>query len=469
MDQADYESVRIKRIAGENYTPYSLARKFGAAAILESATLTGGRDRYSLLLVEEAFRILQNEEGQLSFHRGADWKRVEQDGDILDLMEKIASQHSGEQHDFPFPAGGIGYLSFEFASKCDAMVFPKRHDSLNLPEAALIFGHVFIIFDHYTDEIILLGLNYKEHNIDLEKALNQCEEKIFDFDFNYLSKEPRMLPAEVVDKEAGEERYKEYVREIKKEIIKGNLLQCVPSRRLEVKSELTALQAYRNLRASNPSPYLFYLDFDSFQLFGASPEMHVKVTKDKALIRPIAGTRRRGKDNKEDIALEKELLADPKERAEHLMLVDLARNDLGRLSNPGTVKLTEFMTVERYSKLMHIVSQVEGEMKEGVTGADIIRKTFPAGTVSGAPKIQAVNTIAKLESEPRTFYAGLVGYFGPDHQLDNCITIRSAIKKDGSFFLQAGGGIVYDSIPERELEETNEKLRATALAIGLEV
>jgi anthranilate synthase component 1 len=214
---------------------------------------------------------------------------------------------------------------------------------------------------------------------------------------------------------------------------------------------------------------MFYFNYKNFQLFGSSPELHVKCDGKRVVMRPIAGTRKRGKDKKEDKVLEKELLADEKERAEHLMLVDLARNDLGRVCAPGSVEVPEFMSVERYSHVMHIVSQVEGELMDNKNGIEAIRKTFPAGTVSGAPKIKAVEIIDLLEKEKRSFYAGIVGYIEPGGTLDSCITIRSALKIDDLLILQAGAGIVYDSVPEREYEETSSKLRALAHSIGVEV
>ncbi len=257
--------------------------------------------------------------------------------------------------------------------------------------------------------------------------------------------------------------------QIRKEIIKGNLLQGVLSRRLVLRTEIPALEAYSRLRSLNPSPYMFYLDYGNFQLFGSSPEIHVKVKDKKVIMRPIAGTRKRGKDKSEDERLERDLLSDEKERAEHLMLVDLARNDLGRVCKPGSVNVSEYMGIERYSHVMHIVSQVEGVLMEGKTGLDAIRKTFPAGTVSGAPKIKAMEIIDSIEREKRSFYAGIVGYLEPDGTLDSCITIRSALKNDDLLILQAGAGIVFDSIPEKEFEETSLKLRALEKAIGVEV
>ena len=284
-----------------------------------------------------------------------------------------------------------------------------------------------------------------------------------------MMEQKKDYPAIVASGSEATESYKEAVKAIRKEIIKGNLLQAVPSRRLEIATEMPALEAYRSLRSSNPSPYLFYLNYGNFQLFGASPEVHVKVKQGRVILRPIAGTRRRGATEAEDRALAAELLADEKERAEHIMLVDLGRNDLGRVCQIGTVEVTESMVIEKYSRVMHIVSQVEGMLQDGKTAADVIRATFPAGTVSGAPKIQAVKTVAGLEKMPRSFYAGLVGYLEPGGSLDTCIAIRCAVKQENRLFLQAGGGVVYDSSPERELEETNEKLRAMALVSGIKV
>jgi len=459
----------LKRVPGDKFTPCALAIKLEAKCLLESSSLSGGHSRYSILLVDEAFRIVQ--EGDVCYRqsdRGRE--RISHSGeDILHVLQKLASYHEGMDEEFPVPAGGIGFLSFEFAARCDDIPFPDREDALGLPLAEFLFGHVLLIFDHYTDGITLLGLNYPDFETDLEAAVNGVEKKIFDFNFNYLTEQNRTSRGTLLPDPESEKEYMHMVEALKEEIVKGNLLQAVPSRRLTVHTEQTAMDAYRSLRSGNPSPYQFYLDFGEYQLLGASPEVHVKVSRGRAVIRPIAGTRRRGRNEAEDRDLEQELLGDRKERAEHLMLVDLARNDLGRVCRTGTVRVSEMMNIERYSKVMHIVSEVVGELREGVTAGDVIRATFPAGTVSGAPKIQAIKTIARLEKVNRSFYAGLVGYLEPDGSLDSCITIRSALKKDEFLYLQAGGGIVFDSTPERELEETKEKMRALALAAGVEV
>nr|P21690.1 RecName: Full=Anthranilate synthase component 1; Short=AS; Short=ASI [Spirochaeta aurantia]AAA26591.1 anthranilate synthase component I [Spirochaeta aurantia] len=461
----------IKVVPGERFTPYGLALKLGARVVLESSSSKKGRDRYSLLLLQEAFRVAQ-EGTEVYFVKDGRRSKVKANHrDILDVLMYFARQHSDPGQDFPFPAGGVGYLSFEFCRYCDTIhLNPAKPDPLELPDALFLFGHVFLIYDHYTDLIYLVGLNYKEASIDLEAALAAVEARVNDGDWSALGSVGAPYDAEVLPQDYDpDETYKANVGAMRQEVIAGNLLQGVPSRRLLVKTEMPAIEAYRRLRSSNPSPYMFYLDFGDYQLFRASPELHVKVKGGTAEIRPIAGTRRRGATDAEDRALEAELLADVKERAEHLMLVDLARNDLGRICQPGTVQVKDSYFIERYSHVMHIVSSVEGRLKDDKTGIDALRASFPAGTVSGAPKIRAIEVIDRLEPVQRRFYSGVVGHLSPDGSLDTCIAIRSALKKGDTMVLQAGGGIVFDSNPDRELEETYEKMRATARSLGLEI
>jgi anthranilate synthase component 1 len=495
----------IKVISGERFTPFSLCRKLGARVLLESATYGQGRGRYSLLLVKEAFSILQKGEELLMIRDGKSFKIKAKGKDILDILLYFAVQHADTEFNFPFPSGGIGYLSYEYASRFDDVNLRDKMDTVGIPDAYFIFGQVFAIFDHYRDTITLIALKYDESLGDsdgqsspdisedlswsldpempripggksgagisrnLEKTLEEIEDRIHDLDFNYLNQKQKEYKCIPLTSDREKDEFIKGVSKVKKEIIKGNLLQGVLSRKMVLRTEMPALEAYSRLRSLNPSPYMFYLDYGDFQLFGSSPEIHVKVNDKKAVMRPIAGTRKRGKDKTEDEFLEKDLLSDKKELAEHLMLVDLARNDLGRVCKPGSVKVSEYMGIERYSHVMHIVSQVEGTLMEEKTGLDAIRKTFPAGTVSGAPKIKAMEIIDSLEKEKRGFYAGIVGYLEPDGTLDSCITIRSALKYDDLLILQAGAGIVYDSVPENEYVETSSKLGALGKAIGVEV
>ena len=459
----------IKVLPGENFTPYALARKLEAVAMLESASFDGGRARYSLLMITEAFRVFQRD-GQVyvSGKRGQ-YKVGGERSDILEVLKYFADQHAPPHQDFPFPTGGIGFLSFGFARYCDTIALQRRTDPEGLPEAAFLFGHVLLVFDHYSDLIYLIGLNYEEQQVDLEAELTAIERTIGDLNFTYLQNGRRGYPATVETDAKDRSRYEGTVEALRDEIIAGNLLQAVPSRRVIVRSDMPAIEAYRRLRSSNPAPYLVYLDYGEFQMFAASPEVHVKAKDGHLTMRPIAGTRRRGATESQDLALERELLADQKELAEHLMLVDLARNDLGRVSVPGSVRVTKSKAIERYSRVMHIVSQVESTLAAGKTGFDAVRATFPAGTVSGAPKIRAIETIDALEPHPRGFYAGIVAYIEPGGNLDSCITIRAGLCNRGRLVLQAGAGVVYDSSPEREFTETQEKLAALMVAIGLEV
>ncbi|MFP4363238.1 MAG: chorismate-binding protein [Spirochaetia bacterium] len=459
----------FKILSGERYTPYNLAKKLNAKAVLESANYEKGKERYSIILVKEAFQVCQSGNDFFMVTQGKRKKIKTNAKDILYLIEYFASQHKSIHQDIPFPAGGIGYVSYDFARYCDWIRMKPVTDSPSPYDAAFIYGHIYLIYDHFSEHLYLLGMNYKEKSIDLEEAALEIERRINDQDYNYLNKDDQVYPVADVKEIPQQDEFLKSVGIIKEEIIKGNLLQAVLSRRLEFECDISGLEAYRRLRLNNPSPYMFYLDYGEYQIFGASPETHAKAEEGIVSIKPIAGTRRRGKTIGEDALLAEDLLSDEKERAEHIMLVDLARNDIGRVCKPGTVQVESMMEVEYFSHVMHIVSTVNGEVLPGKTAGDIVRATFPAGTVSGAPKIRAIETIDSLEPVSRGFYAGLVGYFAPGGTFDTCITIRSALKKGRKMTFQAGAGIVYDSDPEREYEETQEKMRALTETVGLEV
>ena len=480
-DDSIYFSVPCDR-----YTPFSLARKIGAAAILESASFARGKERYSILMLEPAFHIVQDDvgvafliDGRRLPYKGknttgetiAPGSRVLHTPDILDALLYVAEQNDTSTviredgtevpNCVPVPTSGLGYLSYEFCARCDTINLAPQTDELHIPESEFIAGHIYIIFDHFTEKLHIFALNYNEHQIDLDLAVANLKKRLSDMDFTYLSHDEEPAPVRTITDLAQSEReYKEKVVEIKKRIVAGDLLQAVPSRRLQLECANSALEIYRRLRSVNPSPYLFYIDFGERQLIGSSPESLVRVRDGVASIRPIAGTRRRGKNSAEDEALKKELLENEKERAEHLMLVDLARNDLGRVCQNGSVDVVRFMEVEYFSHVMHIVSDVQGKVKDGVKPIQVLRAAFPAGTVSGAPKISAIQILSQLEKVNRRFYAGAVGYIQSNGDLDFCIAIRCALKQGKVWSLQAGGGIVYDSDPDREWEETNEKLGA---------
>ena len=470
----------------DRYTPLSLARKIGASAILESASFARGKERYSILMTEPAFHVVQDDggvafliDGRRLPYRGknttgetiAPGSRVPHTPDILDALLYVASQNdlsvvrhedgSESPNQIPVPSSGIGYLSYEFAARCDTIDLAPQTDELHIPESDFVAGHVYVVFDHFSERLHVFALNYNEHQIDLELAVSSLKRRLGDMDFSYLSAPEEVAPARVITNlEQSEREYKEKVAEIKRRIVAGDLLQAVPSRRLQLECAASALEVYRRLRSANPSPYLVYIDFGDRQLVGSSPESLVRVRKGVASIRPIAGTRRRGKSDAEDDALRAELLGDGKERAEHLMLVDLARNDLGRVCANGSVTVERFMEVELFSHVMHIVSDVQGKVRDGFKPIQVLRAAFPAGTVSGAPKISAIEILSRLEKTARRFYAGAIGYIQSNGDLDFCIALRCALKQGNVWTLQAGGGIVHDSDPDREWEETNEKLGA---------
>lgn len=460
-----------KTLPSTRYTPYSLAKKLGATALLESATGGKTSGRYSIIMCDKAFDIIEDDNG-IYFLTDGVRTPFDPSGkkDFLDALMAVACENKIDTDEIPLPLSGIGYLGYEYCAHCDTIKLSDQKDELGIAQSHFLVGHTYAVVDHYTELLHIFALNYKEHSIDLKAAVENLQKTLNNLDFSYLSNEEAQYPATIVTNLSESKReFCDSVVIIKNDIIDGRLMQAVPSRRLQIKSDLPALTAYQKLRALNPSPYMIYLDFGDNQIVGASPESLVTVTNGEAFIHPIAGTRARGKDHKEDKALQKELLSDKKECAEHLMLVDLARNDLGRVSSTGAVTVERFMDVEYFSHVMHITSLVKGVLKEGLSPAQALRAAFPAGTVSGAPKIAAIERLSKLESTARRFYAGAVGYIGSGDNLDFCIAIRCALRQSGGLWtLQAGAGIVLDSIPSREWEETGEKLGALTAIFGID-
>lgn len=455
--------IHYRRLRADRITPQVAFLKLEALALLESAVLDIGKSRYSIIIVKAEERLVLR--GERTLLRSADGQTSilsETPSEFLGILRernRIATRIEGaDLIDFPVPAGGVGFLGYETVAGMDRVTFHPQSDTLGLPDAMFLFGSHFVIFDHYRDDLIIAALGTSAETSD--HSLQRIEDRLFDVDFRAYQGDDTIYSGSV-DLEANRETYMQGVEQIREAIVKGDLLQGVLSHRIPVTSAMPPFEAYRRLRRANPSPYLFYLDFTEFVLFGASPEVMVRMTDRTVTIKPIAGTRRRGRTRKEDLDLEQELLADPKERAEHLMLIDLARNDLNRVCKPASVRVPHTYQVERYSHVMHIVSEVEGDLEDGVDAIDLIRASFPAGTVSGAPKIRAMEIVSSLEPVKRGPYAGLVGYFDIRGDFDSCIIIRSVIHKDGVFHVQAGAGIVYDSDPAREFEETAQKARAT--------
>jgi anthranilate synthase component 1 len=367
-----------------------------------------------------------------------------------------------------FVGGAVGCLAYD-AVRWFERLPATAEQQLDVPDAAFMLVDTLVIFDHAKHQIIILANAHKTGDPDLayDDALQRIDmiAAALRQPLPPIPQAGSPVPTDMQSTHTQAE-YEAQVLKAKEYIAAGDAFQIVISQRFSRRTSAPALAIYRALRATNPSPYMFLLRFaDDFTLVGASPELMVRLEEGIAYMRPIAGSRPRGTNEAEDRALEEELLADPKERAEHVMLVDLGRNDLGRVCEYGTVKVTRMMYVERYSAVMHIVSQVQGKIRAGMDAFDLLRATFPAGTLSGAPKVRAMEIIEELEGTRRGMYGGAVGYFSFDGSMDTCITIRSAVIQGDKVHIQAGAGLVADSVPSNEYQETINKARALAVAI----
>jgi anthranilate synthase component 1 len=371
-----------------------------------------------------------------------------------------------------FTGGAVGFIGYEYVHHIEPTVPRPGRDDLRTPTLCFMITDTILIFDRVSQTIKILSNAHVTGKPEpaYELACAKIDEILSRLRLP-LATRPlefgREVPERKMSSNVEPATFMQNVVKAKEYIRSGDIIQVVLSQRFESPTRATALDVYRALRSVNPSPYMFLIDAGDVQLVGSSPEIHVRCEEGRVEIRPIAGTRRRGDTAEKDAALENELLADEKERAEHLMLVDLARNDIGRVCDFGSVCVPEFMVVERYSHVMHIVSGVEGRLQTGRSPYDLMRATFPAGTVSGAPKVRAMQIISELEQSQRGPYAGAVGYFSFSGNLDSAITIRTVLLKEGRAFVQAGAGIVADSDPQREFEETVNKARGMIKAIAL--
>jgi len=450
-----------REVAAGSDTPVSVFLKVNNGAysfLLES--VEGGKQaaRYSFIGTEP-YRVLSTREGDKT--------------DPLNLIaEELAKYKPVPVSGLPdFCGGAVGYLSYETVRRLEELPSPGS-DPLSLPESVFMLVDTLLIFDHANSKIKIVS--HACPGDDAESAYQAAIQKIEDLAKRLEKplKHPQHstapgTPAEPAEISSNLTRaeFETNVEKAKQYITEGEAIQIVLSQRLSRRTNAHPFNIYQTLRGINPSPYMFFLDLKDFQIIGSSPEILVRAVNGTATTRPLAGTRPRGKTPAEDTRLEKELRNDEKERAEHIMLVDLGRNDIGRVSLPGTVKVSELMDVERYSHVMHLVTNVEGKLNPKLTTFDALRACFPAGTVSGAPKIRAMQVIAELEPDKRGPYAGCVGYFSFSGNMDTAITIRTIIMTDGTAHVQAGAGIVYDSVPAREYEETLSKARALLKAI----
>lgn len=465
-----------RRLLADLETPMSVFLKLTSAGdvsfLLES--VEGGEQvgRYSFLGVNPKGMITFKDNVVTRVYNGETTTRTLESGEdpLHALQQEFDRVKPVRLEGLPRLVGGaVGYIGYDVVRYFERL--PETAvDHLDLPQAAFMLPDTLVIFDHAKHQLIVMANAYNDsENPDAaySDAIRRIDQIVVALG-KPLPNTP--LEGEPLNEELisniPRETFEANVRAAKEYIAKGDAFQIVLSQRFTRRTIAPPLMIYRAVRALNPSPYMFFLNFGrEFTLMGASPEMMVRLEDGVATNRPLAGTRKRGANEAEDKALEKELLSDPKERAEHVMLVDLGRNDLGRVCEYGTVKVTKMMYIERYSHVMHIVSQVQGKVREGMNAFDLFRATFPAGTLSGAPKVRAMEIIEELEGTRRGPYGGAVGYFSYDGSMDTCITIRALVMRGDRVYIQSGAGIVADSDPAKEHEETINKARALAVAI----
>jgi anthranilate synthase component 1 len=470
----------VRELPADFETPASVYLKLAGqqpSFLLES--ITGGENlaRYSFIGVDlnEGFIL----EGQTFRFQGLDSQEVhhlEPGADLFEPLRAFMARYDLEDDErLPrFSGGLVGYLGYNAIQHIEPSV--PISGAPDVPDAIFLAVNTLVAFDHAFGRLLLIA--NARINGDEIAALARADARLDAIEANLRQPltppDPQSVPAQAdFRSNVGEEAFMAAVEQAKEHIRAGDIFQVVLSQRLSRETRAEPFDIYRALRRLNPSPYMFFFDFqqaatsEPFYVIGASPEMHVRLEDGIAALRPIAGTRQRGQNLAEDESLAVELLADPKERAEHIMLVDLGRNDLGRVSEYGSVAVRELMVIERYSHVMHIVSQVEGQLRAGLDGFDLLAATFPAGTVSGAPKIRAMQIINDLEGLNRGPYAGAVGYFSYDGSMDSCIAIRTLVMNGKRISVQAGAGIVADSHPAAEYQETMNKARALAEAVVL--
>jgi anthranilate synthase component 1 len=434
--------------------------------LLES--VTGGEQlaRYSIIGIRPK-AVLRSKGTKARLLKNGEWidSHVPKGKDPLDLLREMIEPNEWAPGLPKFSGGAVGMLGYDIVRFFERLPELTK-DDLEIDDLAMMIADSVVVFDHAKNTIRVIV-----HAPKTSEGYDQAESEIAEIIRRLQGPLPQ-LPAgtdspKPVRSNVTKEHHISVVERAKEYIAAGDCIQTVLSQRFETEVSAHPLSVYRALRSLNPSPYMFLLRFGDFDVVGASPEILVGLEGSQARVRPIAGTRWRGQNLEEDVLLEQQLLSDEKERAEHIMLVDLGRNDLGRVCRYGTVKVNELMTIERYSHVMHIVSDVTGELKPGEDAFSLVRASFPAGTVSGAPKVRAMEIIEELEANRRGLYAGAVGYFGAQGDMDLCIAIRTILMKNGRAYVQAGGGIVHDSVPESEFQETCNKARACLRAIEI--
>jgi len=481
----DYNLIPVTRtLLADTETPIRVFQQFSEephAFLLESVEGGAKWARYSFIGTDP-FLVVRGKSGKLEVERRGVYETYAEQP--VDFLRGLLAQYRSPQFEgYPrFMGGAVGFFGYDLLRYYEKKLPPHRVDDLKMNDVQFMFCDQLIVFDHLKQNMMIVAnahIPMDAGEAELDEAYRAANERI-DRAIARLQggggaaanaftprtpSEPVAIQAEDLRSNLTKDAFLGNVVKAKEYIRAGDIFQVVLSQRFEMDTNVSPLHVYRVLRTMNPSPYMYYLKMGEERIVGTSPELLVRVEGDKVQTRPIAGTRPRGKTPEADLALEGELLADEKELAEHLMLVDLGRNDIGRVSVPGTVKVDAYMDIERYSHVMHIVSNVSGTLRKDKDFYDAFLSCMPAGTVSGAPKLRAMEIIAELEQEARGAYAGAIGYLGFSGNLDTCITIRTIIFREGKAYVQAGAGIVWDSVPEKEYEETVNKAKGMLTAI----
>ncbi|HET7307746.1 MAG TPA: anthranilate synthase component I [Gammaproteobacteria bacterium] len=475
--QAGYTHVPVVReVVADLDTPLSVFLKLANGPhtyLLES--VQGGEvwGRYSVIGLRARTRLVVNGNTIQIERDGGEAETVTGISDPLNWLEHYRNRYRVEPHpDLPrFTGGLVGYFGYDIVRSVEPrLAAGRKSPEIDTPDCLLMVSDELAVFDNLAGKLYLIvhaPADSADSVADAEKRLDKLAARL---------RQPLTYSAPATGAAVDEARFQSAfpqpafeaaVERAREYILAGDVMQVVLSQRMSAPFDGAPLNVYRALRSLNPSPYLYFMNFGDFQVAGSSPEVLVRVEDGEVTVRPIAGTRRRGANAAEDAALAEELLADPKERAEHLMLIDLGRNDVGRISATGSVRVTEQMVIERYSHVMHIVSNVAGRLRDGLSAIDALRACFPAGTLSGAPKVRAMEIIDELEPVRREVYSGAVGYLGWSGNMDTAIAIRTAVIRDGQLYVQVGAGIVHDSVPAKEWEETMNKGRAVFRAVEL--
>jgi anthranilate synthase component 1 len=467
-DSVEFSVIPVFEVLRADFeTPLSIFVKTQANFLLESVEQGENVGRHSIIALGKKCVIkIYNRRIQITEYSNGE-KFKQESSELKNPLNQIREYFSRYKiPDYPglppFFGGAIGYLGYETVQFYEDI--PVKEDNESIPDGLMVFPEAILVFDTIKRSIsvIISVIPGKDPQKSFKEAVEKINEISSDLSKELNYREPPVTPEDEIRVRSNMKKneFMENVATCRQYIEDGEIIQAVLSQKLSIETTISPFELYRTLRILNPSPYLFYLNFDDFCLVGSSPEVMVRLQNKEILLKPIAGTRKRGANLAEDVALACELLENPKERAEHMMLVDLGRNDLGRVAAAGSVEVTDYMAVEKYSHVMHIVSTIKAELEEAYDVFDVIQATFPAGTLTGAPKVRAMEIIAELEPEKRGPYGGMVFNLGFNGNMDSCIVIRTLLLKDGVAVVQAGAGIVADSEPEKEYQESLNKSEA---------